>query len=162
LPFRNFAFAADGWQVGFVIKPTDNPQLDFVRECVLLARKWRAYSDEQLRALGMTQARATVLYWLDVSPGTMTQRQLADIVGIEGPTLVRQLHALEAMGIIERVPMPGDRRAKGIRLTPAAEPVLVAVREVADRMSHDCFDRLDKRRLSSATQLVRDARAAFD
>lgn len=145
-----------------VIRPTDNPQLDFVRECVLLARKWRAHSDEQLRAVGMTQARATVLYWLDVSPQTMTQRQLADVVGIEGPTLVRQLHALEAMGVIERVPIAGDRRANGIRLTAAAEPVLAAVREVADRMSHDLFDRLDKRRLSSATRLVRDARAAFD
>lgn len=145
-----------------MIKPTDNPQLDFVRECVLLARRWRAYSDEQLRAAGMTQARATVLYWLDATPDTMTQRQLADIVGIEGPTLVRQLHALEGKGLIERVPMPGDRRAKGIRLTAAAEPIVATLRDLGDRMSHECFDRLDKRRLASATQLVRDARAVFD
>lgn len=145
-----------------MIKPTDNPQLDFVRECVLLARKWRAYCDERLREAGMTQARATVLYWLDASPEVLTQRQLADIVGIEGPTLVRQLHALEAKGLIERVPMRGDRRAKGIRLTDAAKPMVKILHELGDRMSHDCFDRLDKRRLASATQLVRDARAAFD
>lgn len=144
-----------------MIDPTDNPQLDFVRECVLLARRWRVVYDERLRAQGLTMARATVLYWLDQHPGVTTQRALADLVGIEGPTLVRQLHALEAMGLIERVAVSGDRRAKGIRLTDAATPVLAAIHESSHALSREYLGRLDRRRLASATQLVRDARAAL-
>jgi MarR family transcriptional regulator for hemolysin len=139
----------------------ENAQLTFIRECVLLGRRWRAFYDERIRDTGLTLARVTVLYWIDVLDGTTTQRELAEIVGIEGPTLVRQLHALEARGLIERVPMPDDRRAKGIRLTPAAAPVLAMIHDINDRLSKEAFDRLDRRRLSSATQLIQDARAAL-
>jgi MarR family transcriptional regulator, transcriptional regulator for hemolysin len=144
-----------------VTKPEENPQLTFIRECVLLGRRWRAYYDERIRQTGLTLARVTVLYWIDALDGATTQRELADIVGIEGPTLVRQLHALEGMGLIERVPAPGDRRAKAIRLTAAAEPVLRMIHENNDRLSKEAFDRLDRRRLASATKLVQDARAAL-
>lgn len=140
----------------------DNPQLDFVRECVLLGRKWRAHVDERLKSTGMTLARYTVLYWLEELPGLVTQRELADTVGIEGPTLVRQLHALERQGMIERIPFAGDRRAKGIRLTDAARPVLATLKEATDALSAEHFDRLDRRRLASATRLVREARAMLD
>jgi MarR family transcriptional regulator for hemolysin len=144
-----------------VSKPDENMQLTFIRECVLLGRRWRAFYDERIRDTGLTLARVTVLYWIDALDGTTTQRELADMVGIEGPTLVRQLHALEAKGLIERVPMPGDRRAKGIRLTAAAAPILEMIHEINDRLSKEAFDRLDRRRLSSATKLVQDARAAL-
>lgn len=139
-----------------------DPQFDFVRECVLLARRWRAHYDERLKGKGLTLARATVLYWLNELPDLATQRELADVVGIEGPTLVRQLHALEAKGLIERVPIPGDRRAKGIRLTPLAMPLVDIIHELNATLSQECFGKLDRRRLASATGLVRDARAVFD
>lgn len=140
----------------------DNPQLDLVRECVLLGRKWRARVDERMKPTGMTLARSTVLYWLSVLPEVVTQRELADTVGIEGPTLVRQLHALESQGLIERVPFDGDRRAKGIRLTDAALPLLMTIKDVTDALCAEHFGKLEKRRLASATRLVRDARSALE
>jgi MarR family transcriptional regulator for hemolysin len=136
-------------------------QLQFIRECVLLGRRWRSYYDERIRDSGLTLARVTVLYWIEALDGTTTQRELAEVVGIEGPTLVRQLHALEAKGLIERVPVPHDRRAKGIRLTAAAEPILAEIHAINDRLSQEAFDKLDRRRLASATKLVQDARAAL-
>ncbi len=142
-------------------RPTDDLQLDFVRECVLLSRKWRVRVDERLRSTGLTLARATVLYWIGEMEDATSQREIAETVGIEGPTLVRQLHALEASGLIERVPMPNDRRAKGIRLTPAALPMVEMLREISSVLSNDLFGRLDHRRLASATKLVREARKAL-
>lgn len=136
------------------------PQLEFVRECVLLARRWRAFCDDHMKRIGLTLARATVLYWLDELGEVVTQRELADVVGIEGPTLVRQLHALEAMGLIARESVPGDRRAKGIRLLPAAMPMVEQIRDLSNRLSEDAFSKLDRRRLASATMLVKDARDA--
>lgn len=145
------------------VKDLENiPEFQFVREAVLLARKWRAMVDTRLRPSGLTLARATILYWLAELPETVTQRELADIVGIEGPTLVRQLHALEAQGLIERVPMAGDRRAKGIRATAAAQPLLDTLSNVTGTLVSDYFSGLDRRRLSSATNLLRTARRALD
>lgn len=137
------------------------PELEFVRECVLLGRKWRSTVDERLKKGGLTLARATVLYWLAEANGPITQSRLADLIGIEGPTLVRLLHALEAQGLVERVPFEGDRRAKGLRLTEAAAPYLDLVDTAADDMCDTFLSGLEKRRLSSATKLVREARAAL-
>ena len=145
-----------------MVEVADDPELAFVRECVLLGRRWRAMVDERLKPSGLTLARATVLYWLSQISEVVTQRELADLVGIEGPTLVRQLHALEAQELIERVTVPGDRRAKGIRMTAKAEPLLAVLRGVTDGLVADYLSKLEKRRLSSATRLVREARMALE
>ena len=142
-------------------RSSETPPLQLVRECSLLARRWRTFYNAQIRASGLTLARVTVLYWLDALSGTATQRELADIVGIEGPTLVRQLHALEQSGLIERVSNPTDRRANSVRLTPAAEPVLAQIHVMNDHLSREALKALDGRRLASATKLIMDARAAL-
>lgn len=143
---------------------TETPDLafEFVRECVLLARKWRATIDERLKATGMTLARFTVLYWVNALPEGTTQRELADVVGIEGPTLVRLLHALEAQGMIERVASTSDRRAKGIRLTDAARPLLGELNRATAEASRQYLVKLERRRLPSAIRLVKEARAALE
>lgn len=144
-----------------MLELAEDPELEFIRECVLLGRRWRAKVDERLRPTGLTLARSTVLYWLAQLSEVVTQRELADLVGIEGPTLVRQLHALEAQGLIERVAMPNDRRAKGIRLTEAARPLLDALRGVTDTMVSEYLAKLGTRRMESATRLLREARTSL-
>ena len=134
------------------------PELEFVRECVLLGRKWRSMVDERLKGGGLTLARGTVLYWLAEADGPVSQSRLAETIGIEGPTLVRLLHALEAQGLVERVPFEGDRRAKGLRLTEAAGAYIDMIDKATDELCDEHLDKLDKRRLSGATKLVKAAR----
>lgn len=141
---------------------TDHMPLAFLRECILLSRRWRVKMDERLRDSGMTYARLTVLYWVSELPEGSSQREIADTVGIEGPTLVRQLHALEEQGLIERVPLPNDRRAKGIRLTRNGLAVLSDLVSVSNDMSDEYFSKLERRRLPSATRLARQAREALE
>ncbi len=143
-------------------KISDTPNLEFVRECVLLARRWRSKVDERMKSTGMTLARATVLYWVDELPEGTSQRELAALVGIEGPTLVRLLHALEAQGLIERVPSTTDRRAEAIRLTDKGRPLLQQVTDLSDDMGREYLGKLDQRRVASATKLAREARAALE
>lgn len=49
------------------------------------------------------------------------QTELAEQLGITQPSLVRTLHQLEAMGLVERLSHPDDRRANKLTLTPAGE-----------------------------------------
>jgi MarR family transcriptional regulator for hemolysin len=50
-----------------------------------------------------------------------TQLELAQAVGIEGPTLTRHLDGLERAGLVLRVRDPQDRRAVRVELTAAGE-----------------------------------------
>jgi MarR family transcriptional regulator for hemolysin len=90
-------------------------------------RGWRALLDARLRDSSCTQARWFVLLQLSRGEPGMTQRELADRVGVESPTIGRLLDALERQGLIERLPVDGDRRANHIRLTDAAQPMIAEI-----------------------------------
>ena len=92
----------------------------FSQGLTFVARRWRNLMNEELRAIGQSQARWGILYWITVFGDTVNQTELADRIGVEQPTLGRVLRDLESEGLITRSPGDGDRRAKVIRLTAAA------------------------------------------
>jgi len=92
----------------------------FSEEIWKVSRKMRTLFDARVRAKGLTLARARALMFLGRN-GCMTQTELADLLEIEGPTLVPLLDSLEKQALIERRPVDGDRRAKQIALTEAGQ-----------------------------------------
>ena len=110
----------------------------------MVARLWRAEIDRRLAAFGLTESRWLILLHLSRLGEAATQRELAEAVGVRGPTLVRTLDRLEAEGLIERRTEAGDRRTKSVHLRADAVPVLeriettaAAVRaEILSGMSH--------------------------
>ncbi|EON92137.1 MarR family transcriptional regulator [Marinobacter lipolyticus SM19] len=82
-----------------------------------VTRRWRKLLDERLKDLGVTQARWTTMVYLREGGEGLTQRELASLMAIENPTLVRLLDSLEQQGLIERRPCPNDRRARRLHLT---------------------------------------------
>ncbi len=57
----------------------------------------------------------------------MSQRELSDRVGINGPTMVTAINAMERAGLVQRVPNTIDRRKTNVHLTPRGrklKPVL--------------------------------------
>jgi MarR family transcriptional regulator for hemolysin len=98
--------------------------------------KWRSRFDAELRGSGQTLGRARALMLLSGAGGGMTQRELAAELSIEHPTLVRLLDGLERHRLIEREPVPGDRRANRIVLTPQAAPVVAEVQHRFDALRH--------------------------
>ena len=85
-----------------------------------VARAWRSRLDERLRPLGLSSAMWAVIRRLAIGQAALTQRELAEAVGIEGPTLVRLLDRLEQHGIARRVSDPRDRRIKRVELAEQA------------------------------------------
>ncbi len=93
----------------------------------LAARLWRAEIDRRLAAFGLNESRGLTLLHLYRLAETATQRELADAVGVRGPTLVHTLDWLEAEGLIERRPEACDRRTKSVHLRAQAAPVLECI-----------------------------------
>ena len=98
------------------------------------SRTWRTKLDERLSHLGLTQARWLVLMHLSRMNGKALQKDLAVSVGVEGPTLVRVLDGLERMGLVERVGVEGDRRARRICLTPKADNVITDILNIGNQL----------------------------
>lgn len=84
-----------------------------------VTRRWRKMLDERLKDLGVTQARWSTMVYLQEGGEGLTQRELASLMAIENPTLVRLLDSLEGQGLIERRACPNDRRARRLHLTKA-------------------------------------------
>jgi MarR family transcriptional regulator, transcriptional regulator for hemolysin len=85
---------------------------------ILVARTWRRKSSDALLSLGLSAATAEPLLWLSRAGGSMRQGHLAELIGIEGPSLVRLIDHLQMEDLVLRREDPKDRRAKTLHLTP--------------------------------------------
>jgi MarR family transcriptional regulator, transcriptional regulator for hemolysin len=88
-----------------------------------LSRAAKAVSrafDDALAAHGCSHPVWLILLELQAGPHR-AQRDLAEAIGIEGPTLTHHLNRLEATGRVTRARDPKNRRAHLVELTPAGE-----------------------------------------
>ena len=102
-----------------------------------VSRTWRIMIDRHLRMHGMTLAQWLVLNILEERGDGLVQREIAEHIGVEGPTLVRLLDKLTAAGLIERRELPHDRRCKTVHLSDTARERLETFNEVVTRVRHD-------------------------
>ena len=126
----------------------------FLEELSITSRKLRTLFDARVRAKGLTLARARTLIHLAKKDG-MTQTELAEILEVEGPTLVRLLDGLEKQGLTERRPVDGDRRAKQIALTEAGRKLAADVTLLGDELREEVLTTVSEADLIAATRAFR-------
>ena len=95
---------------------------------VTLTRQWRRLVEEQLAASGLTDATWTPLLHLRAWGDGVTQKELAESVGLDGSSLVRLLDILEGKGWLERRADVADRRSKRLFLTEAGKTAIDSIR----------------------------------
>jgi len=122
-------------------QPVDRTQLEFdgAFNVVLASRRFRARFAERVKASGQTESRWSALYMLSAHPEGLIQSELAELMGVQGPTLVRLLDALEKLGLISRRPTPNDRRANRIVIEDAGRAVLEEIDEIAAKLRGEVF-----------------------
>lgn len=96
----------------------DELETAFIGSVSALRRELRRVYDRELAPAGLSLAHAHPLVLIAEHPA-MSQRELAERLEIEGPTLVRLLHQLGAMGLVKRQQNPNDHRANTLHLTAA-------------------------------------------
>src|SRR6266702_3815550 len=109
------------------------------RQLGMTAKATRAELDARLAPLGGSLSMYLVLRHAAEAPAgnggiELSQRELAEHMGIEGPTMVRHLDRLEGEGLIERRRDPRDRRVTRITVTPRGGKVLRGLEAVAHAM----------------------------
>ncbi|SMH35832.1 MarR family winged helix-turn-helix transcriptional regulator [Azospirillum agricola] len=94
------------------------------------AHLWRRAVNAILADWGFSSSVITPLMLLNELGDGMRQRELAEEMGVEGPSLVRLLDSLEAGKLVERREDPADRRAKTLHLTDQGRELLARVNAV--------------------------------
>lgn len=116
---------------------TPDPRFRFGIRFSLLARRWRRALDCHLAAAGLTDATWVPLVHLQETGGGLSQKGLAELVGVDGSSLVRVIDILSRQGLIERRRDAADGRARLIFLTPEGERRVGEIRhELAQAEQH--------------------------
>lgn len=133
----------------------NSPELQaaFTAELASANRKLRALVDERARDMGLTLSRARLLMQLAKADGPI-QSDLAGLLDIEQPTLVRLLDGLERTGMIERRAVDGDRRARRVFLTEAARAQAEDILAFLTDLRADVLDGIDKEELEIALRVL--------
>lgn len=101
-----------------------------------LSMRWRAAIDNALAPHGLTQAQYSVLaplYGMTRGGARPSQRELADLTGLDAVYISKLVRALEREGFITRATSTADPRAVELALTERGETtVRAAVRTVLD------------------------------
>lgn len=133
----------------------NSPELQaaFTAELASANRKLRALVDERARDMGLTLSRARLLMQLAKADGPI-QSDLAGLLDIEQPTLVRLLDGLERTGMIERRAAPGDRRARRVFLTSAARAQAEDILAFLTELRAGILDGIEERELEVALRVL--------
>lgn len=73
----------------------------------------------------------------------LTQRELADLCGLDKTTMVVVVDKLEKEGLAERRPSPADRRAWIITVTPKGRELLGRANKIVERIHGEVLATLD-------------------
>jgi len=118
------------------------------------ARAWRQGIDRQLKDLGVSQAGWMTIAMVAKAAEPPSQKQLADLLGVEGPTIVAMVDRLVTSKLVVREASTHDRRVKLIRLTPAGDALYDRVKIVADAFRTSVLEGLDPAAIEAATVLL--------
>jgi len=96
-------------------------QYNLTKGMLPCARQWQRLVQARLGSHGVSSACISPLLLVGRSGGGLRQVELAQELGMEGPSLVRLLDKLASLNLLRREADANDRRAKQLWLTEAGQ-----------------------------------------
>ncbi len=127
-------------------------------EVASFTRKLRALFDARLRQRGMTLPRTRALFAIARRDG-LNQRELAEELELETPTVVHLLDSMEAQDVIERRADEADRRAKLVHLTPGGRMLADDIESMAAALRQQVLGNISEAELEVTLRVVRQMNA---
>jgi len=124
------------------------------RDVVVAGRRWRKLANDRIKAAGQTMARWETLFLVAFSDHALTQSELAPLIGIEGPTLVRMLDLLAQEGLIERRRSTTDRRMTTNSITPAGRMVIDQIMTITNSLRAEVMQDIDPAELETTVRVL--------
>jgi MarR family transcriptional regulator for hemolysin len=125
----------------------------FTGALLRLTRIYRREVDRTLARHGLSEARALAVLQIARLGEGLRQGALAEELGIEGPSLVRLLDQLCAVGLVERRDDTSDRRAKTLHLTDAGRTLAAVIERTLDGLRTELLAKISHEDLAAALRL---------
>ena len=133
--------------------PSPNDNRELFDALATVNRKLRSVFDARVKERGLTLPRARMLFALARKEG-LNQRELAEELDIETPTIVRLLDGMEKQGFIERRVEISDRRAKQIHMTDIGRSVADEIQKLASDIREEVLGGLQPQEIAVALKVV--------
>lgn len=114
----------------------------------------KAFDLELRDKAGINLVQSKVIFALYMQSGP-TQRELADKIGVESPTLVPIIDKMEKDGYVKRKPDVNDRRIKRIYATPKTDSLWDSMMECAAQIRKVSTKDLSEQEIKSALGVVK-------
>jgi DNA-binding MarR family transcriptional regulator len=124
------------------------------RAIVVAARRWRKLANERVKSVDQTMARWETLFLVAFSDVELTQSDLARLINIEGPTLVRMLDLLAKEGLIDRRQSETDRRVTTNTITPAGRTVIDQIMGITNVLRREVLQDIPREELETALKVL--------
>jgi MarR family transcriptional regulator for hemolysin len=99
-------------------------------------------------------ARWETLFLVAFSDHALTQGELARLLNVEGPTLVRMLDVLSKEGLIERKQSEIDRRVTTNAITPNGRQAIDDIMSVTNALRADVLEGIDPGELAITLKVL--------
>lgn len=116
--------------------------IDLVVQTVRTSNALLRASRRLFRPFGLSEAQFNVLHILQAAPSDPTQRELSDILLVDRSNVTGLLDRMAQAGWVRRMPVPGDRRAYRVELTPAGRALWTAAYPVYEQAARIVADAL--------------------
>jgi MarR family transcriptional regulator for hemolysin len=114
----------------------------------------KAFDLELRNKIGINLAQSKVIFALYMQSGP-TQREIADIIGVETPTLVPIIDKLEEDGYVKRKPDAQDRRIKRIYVTAKTDSLWDSMMDCITQIRKVATKDLSEQEIKSALGTVK-------
>lgn len=136
------------------MKPLDE---QFAETLHLVAHAWRTELDRRLRPLGFSHSRWLLLLHLSRHDGC-THCELAQHMGIEAATLVKQVDHMEQEGLLKRCGSETDRRVKHLYLSSDGKKAVESIRSNAAELRKEILEGSSKDDIATAIAVLQGVR----
>jgi MarR family transcriptional regulator for hemolysin len=140
----------------------DDTYFRTTRALVVAARRWRKVANDRVKAVGQTMARWETLFLVAFSDEELTQGEIARLISVEGPTMVRMLDTLARDGLIERHQSETDRRVTVNRITPHGMKVIQEMMAITNDVRAELLRGIDPERLAITVDTLTEILGRLD
>jgi MarR family transcriptional regulator, organic hydroperoxide resistance regulator len=129
--------------------PKHEPAASLLHVMARVSRALKASAQVALERHGVHAGQSFILERLWERDG-QTTREIADAIGVEGPTVVRAIQRMAAAGLVVRKEHPTDGRLVAVHLTPTGHRLRTVLPRVLRQVEEEAladFSKSDRVRL---------------
>ena len=132
----------------------DDRNFRLTRSIVVAARRWRKVANDRIRPLGQTMARWEAMFLVAFSGPGLTQSELARLISVSGPTMVRMLDQLAQEGLIKRFQSDVDARVTTNEITPKGLAAIAQIMNASNQTRREVVQGIEPEKLEVCLEVL--------